>query len=162
MDTPKTRTRRLMRLLGAMLVAGALAACGSQEEPADQEDTVASPTEAASSEPSATPTAETTAPEEETPMPEETTPYLDPSAGSTDKPGADSAMTITGTVESGVEAGCLILKYEGTVYGIFGNYDKSVVYPGAEVTLSGYTDSGMMSFCQQGTPFVVEEAESAG
>lgn len=149
-----------MRLLGAMLVAGALAACGSQEEPAEQEETTVSPTEAASSEPSATPTAETTAPEEDTPMPEETTPYLDPSAGSSDKP--TSSMTITGTVESGVEAGCLILEYDGTVYGIFGNYDRSVVYAGAEVTLSGYTDLGMMSFCQQGTPFVVEEAESAG
>lgn len=160
MDTPKTRIRQLTRLLGVMIIAAALAACGSQEEPAE-EDTVGSPTGTSSSEPSETPTAETTAPEEDTPMTEETTPYLDPSAGSTDKPGSSSSMTITGTVESGVEAGCLILEHEGTVYGIFGEYDKSVVYAGAEVTLSGYTDSGMMSFCQQGTPFVVEEAESA-
>jgi hypothetical protein len=48
------------------------------------------------------------------------------------------------------------------VYGIFGNFDTSVVYAGAEVTLHGKVDTGMMSTCQQGTPFVVEDAETAG
>ena len=94
-------------------------------------------------------------------MPDETTPYLDPSAGSTGKPGPSGEMTLTGTVESGVESGCLVIESEGTVYGIFGNYDESVVHAGARVTLSGHTDSGIMSVCQQGTPFVVEQARPA-
>lgn len=93
-------------------------------------------------------------------MTDEHTPYLDPSLGS-DKPREGHELTITGTVESGVESGCLVIEHDGTVYGIFGDYDESVVYAGAEVTLRGYPDPTMMSFCQQGTPFVVQEAGAA-
>ena len=82
---------------------------------------------------------------------------MGPSLGDSSKPG--SSMTISGTVEAGVEAGCLVLEYEGTVYGIFGNFDSSVVYAGATVTLHGSVDEGMMTTCQQGTPFVVEDAQ---
>lgn len=148
-----------MRLAGALVagsvLAGALAACGSGGTGGGEESSdVASPTggpTSATAEPTET---------EVTDMPDET-PYLDPSMG-TDKTDSQAAMTITGTVEAGVEAGCLVMTYEGTVYGIFGQFDESVVRPGAEVTLHGHLDTGMMSFCQQGTPFVVEEAESAG
>jgi glutamate synthase domain-containing protein 3 len=54
-----------------------------------------------------------------------------------------------------------VLEHEGTVYGIFGNYDAAVVYAGATVTLQGTVDDGMMTTCQQGTPFVVEDAQSS-
>ncbi|RRS00069.1 hypothetical protein [Glycomyces terrestris] len=89
-----------------------------------------------------------------------TSPSMEPSFDDSSKSG--SVTTITGTVESGVESGCLVLEFEGTVYGIYGSYDASVVYAGAEVTLHGVVDSGMMTTCQQGTPFVVSEAEAAG
>ncbi|WP_026923957.1 hypothetical protein [Glycomyces arizonensis] len=139
----------------------AVAACGASGGSGGSED---SPSIML---PTAGPVTETTEPTEppstdpeETQMPGET-PYLDPSMGS-DEPTSNAAMTISGTIESGVESGCLVMTYNGTVYGIFGTYDKSVVHAGAEVTLHGHLDRGMMSFCQQGTPFVVEEAESAG
>lgn len=165
MDTPKPRIKRFMRLAGAAasgaLLLGALAACGSDggsgggEEPPDV-------TFPSGEVPTASlePTGEVPTEPEVTDMPDQT-PYLDPSMGS-DKPGANAAMTITGTIEPGVESGCLVMTYEGTVYGIFGRFDKSVVRAGAEVTLHGHLDREMISFCQQGTPFVVEEAESAG
>lgn len=145
-------------LAGALLVA-ALAACGSGA-PEDPQTTpsAAESTDLASPTPPLDPS-----PTEETPVPDdETTPYLDPSLGESSKAGSNSQTTITGTVKSGVEAGCLVLEHEGTVYGIYGRFDSSVVYAGAKVTLHGKIDTGMMTTCQQGTPFVVEDAESAG
>lgn len=127
-----------------------LAACGAGDGGSDGETS----TPVTSAEPTSAP--EST---EESPVPEETTPYLDPSLGDSSKPG--SSMTISGTIEAGVESGCLVLEYEGTVYGIFGDFDSSVVYAGATVTLQGKVDDGMMSTCQQGTPFVVEDAQSS-
>jgi hypothetical protein len=149
-----SRVRRIAGLTGPLvgvLMVAVLAACGSGEGGSDDETS----TPVTSAEPTSAP--EST---EESPVPEETTPYLDPSLGDSSKPGS-SSMTISGTVEAGVEAGCLVLEYEGTVYGIFGNYDSSVVYAGAEVTLTGAVDDGMMTTCQQGTPFVVEDAQSS-
>ncbi|GAB3645183.1 hypothetical protein [Glycomyces tarimensis] len=161
MDTPKLHVKRLTRLLGAatsgLLIAGAIAACGGEDGGGGEATTAAETTsEAPATQPESTEPTES----EETDMPSET-PHLDPSMGS-DKPGSTAEMTITGKIESGVESGCLIMRYDGKVYGIFGEYDDSVVYAGAEVTLHGRLDPEMMSFCQQGTPFVVEEAESAG
>ena len=160
MNSQTSRVRRFAGLTGPLvgaLMLAVLVACGSGSGGNDE-----SPSESATS---ATPTEPTTSPEatatEESPVPDETTPYLDPSLGETSKPGSDSQTTITGTVESGVESGCLVLEHDGTVYGIFGNFDSSVVYAGAKVTLHGKVDTGMMSTCQQGTPFVVEDAETA-
>lgn len=154
MDTHESRVRRIVNLSG--LAAGALllsvlAACGAGDGGSGEES--AAPTSAAP----------TSAPEstEESPVPEETTPYLDPSAGEPSK-SSGSETTISGTVEAGVEAGCLVLEHGGTVYGIYGSFDASVVYAGASVTLHGKVDNDMMTTCQQGTPFVVEEAEAAG
>lgn len=152
MNTQTSRIRRFAGLAGPLvgaLMLAVLTACGSGGGGSDDETS----TPSASAEP-------TTAPEstEESPVPEETTPYLDPSLGDTTKPG--SAITISGTVEEGVESGCLVLEHEGTVYGLFGNFDTSVVYAGATVSLQGNVDDGMMSTCQQGTPFVVEDAQT--
>lgn len=154
MDTHTSRIRRIATAAG--LVAGAcllalLAACGAGGD--GSEDESATPTTS----PAESPTGATT---EESSVPANS-PSLPPPSESS-KPGSTSEMTITGTVQSGVESGCLILEYEGTVYGIYGNYDASIVYAGAEVTLRGVVDSGMMTTCQQGTPFVVSEAETAG
>ncbi|WP_030157073.1 hypothetical protein [Glycomyces sp. NRRL B-16210] len=158
MDTHTSRARRsanLTGLLAGALLLASIAACGS-----GQDDEVETPTAPAVTETVSAP--ETSDPTEESPVPDETTPYLDPSLGEPSKSGSSSQTTITGTVESGVEAGCLVLEHEGTVYGIYGRFDSSVVFAGAKVTLHGKVDTGMMTTCQQGTPFVVENAESAG
>lgn len=152
MDTQTSRIRRFAGLTGPLVGAfmlAALTACGAGGGGSDDETS----TPSASAEPTSAP--EST---EESPVPEESTPYLDPSLGDTTKPG--SATTISGTVEAGVESGCLVLEHDGTVYGIFGDFDTSVVYAGATVTLQGNVDDGMMSTCQQGTPFVVEDAQT--
>jgi len=157
MDTHTFRVRRLAGLTGPLvgaLLLAALTACGAGGGGSDE---TPSATE------TVTPTEATTATEsEESPVPEETTPYLDPSLGDSSKPGSDSQTTISGTVAAGVESGCLVLEYDGTLYGIYGSFDSSVVYAGAEVTLHGKVESDMMTTCQQGTPFVVEDAETAG
>ncbi|MEU5873965.1 hypothetical protein AB0A73_20710 [Glycomyces sp. NPDC047369] len=158
MDTRTSRTRRIANAAGLLtggLLLAALTACGAGGS--GSEDSSATPT---TTSPSESPTAATT---EESPVPDETSiPDLDPTmGGDTSKPGSSSVTTISGTVEAGVESGCLVLTYEGTVYGIFGSFDSSVVYAGAQVTLHGTVDAGMMSTCQQGTPFVVQEAETA-
>jgi hypothetical protein len=159
MNTQTSRVRRFAGLTGPLvgaLMIAVLAACGSGGGGSEESSAPSTST---------TPTEPTTSPEttatEESPVPDETTPYLDPSLGDTSKPASDSQITITGTVESGVESGCLVLEHDGTVYGIYGNYDSAVVYAGAKVTLRGQVDPGMMTTCQQGTPFVVEEAETA-
>jgi hypothetical protein len=155
MDTHESRVRRIVNrsglVVGALLLS-VLAACGAGDGGSGDES--ATPTSS---------TVPTTAPEstEESPMPEETTPYLDPSLGDSSKP-SSAQSTISGTVESGVEAGCLVLEHEGTVYGIYGSFDTAVVFAGASVTLHGKIENDMMTTCQQGTPFVVEEAEAAG
>ncbi|SDL55329.1 hypothetical protein SAMN05216298_4340 [Glycomyces sambucus] len=154
MDTHTSRNRRIAHAAGLLtggLLLAVLTGCGADGS-GSEDETSAAPTTA-----SATPTDATT---EESPVPDETTSF--PPLDETSKPGGGSATTITGTIESGVESGCLVLEFEGTVYGIFGSFDSSVVYAGAQVTLHGVVDTGMMSTCQQGTPFVVSEAETAG
>ncbi|MQM28173.1 hypothetical protein GFD30_21790 [Glycomyces sp. NEAU-7082] len=129
-----------------------LTACGAGGG-GSEDDASATPTTSPSESPTGATTEETSVPENSPSLPP-----LDESS----KPGSTSELTITGTVQSGVESGCLILEHEGTVYGIYGSYDSSIVYAGAEVTLHGVIDEGMMTTCQQGTPFVVSEAETAG
>lgn len=160
MDTHTSRNRRIANAAGLLtggLLLALLTACGADGSGSDEEPS-ASPTSSPSSGSETTTESPTS---EESSMTDETTPYLDPSLGDSSKPGSGSATTITGTVQSGVESGCLILEFEGTVYGIFGSYDSSVVYAGAEVRLHGAVERDMMTTCQQGTPFVVEDAEPA-
>ncbi|WP_156937559.1 hypothetical protein [Haloglycomyces albus] len=97
-------------------------------------------------------------PEEES-VNESDAPEVDPSNG-IDDGDKSSTMVISGTVEEGVEAGCLVLTHDGTTYGLYGEKDESVVYAGAEVTLSGHVDKGIFGTCQQGTPFVITDAEN--
>ena len=60
-----------------------------------------------------------------------------------------SLITLTGTLESGVEAGCVILDADdGTQYLLIGwsNYPPA----GTRVTVSGYFDYNVASYCMQG------------
>ncbi|MEV6306716.1 hypothetical protein AB0M02_45475 [Actinoplanes sp. NPDC051861] len=65
--------------------------------------------------------------------------------------------TITGTVRQGVEPGCLLLKDGSGDYLLIFKDDamEKSVKVGSEITATGKTESGMMTTCMQGSPFVV-------
>jgi hypothetical protein len=69
-------------------------------------------------------------------------------------------VTLTGTVEEGVELNCLIMRAQGKVYQLMGG-DRNVVKAGATVWVRGRVNKGVVSYCQQGEPFQVLEARPA-
>jgi hypothetical protein len=69
-------------------------------------------------------------------------------------------MTLTGEVQEGVEAGCLVMKSDSQTYLLVGG-DRQLVRPGNRVTVRGRPDPNMITTCQQGTPFVVAEVRAA-
>lgn len=75
-----------------------------------------------------------------------------PPGGPKVPPGA-GATELTGTVESGVEPGCLLLDGHQLVGG-----PRDVLVVGARVSVTGRAQPDLMSTCQQGVPFVVESA----
>jgi hypothetical protein len=77
-----------------------------------------------------------------------------PTGGSTGKPTAP--MTLTGTVQAGVEPNCVLL--DG--YLLLGG-PRDQLRAGNRVTVTGRVQAGLMTTCQQGTPFMVESAQSA-
>ncbi len=66
-------------------------------------------------------------------------------------------MELRGTVESGVEAGCLIMKVGDETYNLIGG-DRDVVKPGAKVVVRGAEKPDLVTTCQQGVPFEVVDA----
>jgi hypothetical protein len=63
---------------------------------------------------------------------------------------ADSNLiTVTGSVQPGVEAGCMILQSNGTQYLLldWSNYPP----PGTQVTITGYLEHNVASYCMQGS-----------
>lgn len=71
------------------------------------------------------------------------------------------ATTITGTVTAGVEPNCLLVNdAAGSHLLVFDDpamrADAAV---GSKVKISGRSEPGMMSTCQQGVPFVVTSVE---
>lgn len=92
-----------------------------------------------------------------------------PSAGSTSAvspsaadpvpsaPKAAGETTLTGTVTAGVEPNCLLLK-DGTGDHLLIVKDEKLrtsLQVGAQVTVVGKAESGLMTTCMQGEPFVV-------
>jgi len=73
----------------------------------------------------------------------------------TPRPAAPSAgtTTLTGTVQAGVEANCLLLAGHLLLDG-----PPDVLTPGARVTVTGEVRADLMTTCQQGTPFLVRSA----
>ena len=65
-------------------------------------------------------------------------------------------VTVTGIPERGVEAGCLLLD----TYLLIGG-DRALLSSGVSVTVTGHTESNVMSFCQQGTYLVVDSVTKA-
>jgi hypothetical protein len=68
-------------------------------------------------------------------------------------------MSVTGKVVEGVEAGCLLLETPGTLYLLVGG-DRAALVVGKQVTVTGSPQPGLMSTCQQGTPFQVTSVRS--
>ena len=66
-------------------------------------------------------------------------------------------QTITGQVEAGVERGCLVLTDSSGTYQLLGG-DPTIVYAGANVSLTGHVVTGVMSYCMQGKPFQITQA----
>ena len=87
-------------------------------------------------------------------------PAAPPAASPTEesgKPSAPVGQTITGTVTAGVEPNCLLLSGGGTDYLlIFDDQTlRGQLTVGEPATVVGRAEAGMVSTCQQGTPFVV-------
>ncbi|MBM2621689.1 hypothetical protein JIG36_39915 [Actinoplanes sp. LDG1-06] len=70
-------------------------------------------------------------------------------------------QTITGTVTAGVEPNCLLLTdSNGSHLLIFDDPAmKADAAAGSKVKISGHSEPGMMSTCQQGVPFIVTSVE---
>jgi hypothetical protein len=66
-------------------------------------------------------------------------------------------VTLTGIPERGVEASCLLLDK----YLLIGG-DRALLGSGAKVTVTGHTESDLMSFCQQGIYLVVDSVTKSG
>jgi hypothetical protein len=69
-------------------------------------------------------------------------------------------LTLTGQVETGVEAHCLILRSNGGTYQLMGG-DKNVVKAGNNVVVTGHVVKGVMSYCMQGQPFEITQSRLA-
>ncbi|MFE9203694.1 hypothetical protein [Micromonospora sp. NPDC007230] len=131
MNTPRTA-------IVALLACVALGACASPDaDPASPGPTGAAPvTSTPSPDPSVSPT--------------------DPTAPTKGGPSSGATTTLTGTLQAGVEPGCLLLDGNLLVGG-----PRDVLKAGARVTVTGHSQPDLMTTCQQGTPFVVESAKPA-
>ena len=70
-------------------------------------------------------------------------------------------VLVTGTVQEGVEPGCLILDTgKGQRYALLSK-DKSKLKPGAKVAVVGVRAPGQISYCQQGQPLEVLTVRAA-
>ncbi|MCA2217879.1 hypothetical protein [Jidongwangia harbinensis] len=80
-----------------------------------------------------------------------------PSSPATATPGAAGGQTHTGTVVAGVEENCLLLESDGGPYLLILEDEslRSAATVGSRVTVTGRAEPGMMTTCQQGTPFTV-------
>ena len=74
-------------------------------------------------------------------------------------PPAGRETVLTGTVEAGVEPGCLLLQASGVLHQLVGAVQG--LAPGQRATVRGRPDPGLLTTCQQGTPFVVASSAPA-
>ena len=138
----------------ALVAAAALSACGDPDGAGTPPTPTGAPT--VTSQPS-TPSSDPS-PSSVPPTPPASTPPVRPtkSPGGPTLPPPVGATTLTGTVVAGVEPNCVLLDGYLLVGG-----PRDVLRPGRKVTVSGRVEPGMMTTCQQGTPFVVESAHRA-
>lgn len=96
-------------------------------------------------------------------LPSASAPPLEPSTEPSGGPTAGGAETISGTVTAGVEPNCLLLVQDakGAHLLVFDDPALKASAPvGARVTVIGRSEPGMMSTCQQGTPFIVTSVKA--
>ncbi|MET8549980.1 hypothetical protein ABZ356_05120 [Micromonospora zamorensis] len=143
------RTFRLA--VPVLAVCVALSACGSQDTGGGTPSPTPTGAQPVTSQPTPDPTA--------LPSTVDPTPPAGPKTPKPPKPGGPStppgvgATTLTGTVQGGVEPNCVLLDGYLLVGG-----PRDVLTPGARVEVTGRAEPGMMTTCQQGTPFVVTAA----
>jgi len=92
------------------------------------------------------------------PAPAPTSPSAAPSVPSASAgPTGAGGETITGTVQAGVEPNCLLLQDDkGSHLLIIRDTElRKTAAAGTKVTVTGKSEPGMMSTCQQGIPFIV-------
>ena len=125
----------------AVLVAGCGTATESPEEPAASASSVSSESPTPTSPPVQSPTGPIAT--------------LSPGSGSLEK------VTVTGLLEEGVEAGCLVVTDEGSgqVYTVTGTDLPERL--GERLTVTGTVDPDMMSYCQQGAILLVDDVTPA-
>lgn len=83
-------------------------------------------------------------------------PPVPPVPTSTTVPGE---IRLSGVVETGTEPGCLLLRAGSATYLLLGG-DPAVLVPGRRVVVHGAPRPGLVTTCQQGTPFQVRVASS--
>jgi hypothetical protein len=69
-------------------------------------------------------------------------------------------VVATGTVQPGVEPGCLILDTGKERYVLLSK-DKSKLTAGSRVEVTGVRSAGQISYCQQGNPLEVQSVKPA-
>lgn len=80
------------------------------------------------------------------------------SPGASEPEPSGSVTAISGTVQAGVEPGCVLLNTGAKTYLLIGG-DRTAMKSGAKLTVYGTPEPGMLSTCQQGTPFRVSRVE---
>jgi hypothetical protein len=129
----------LVTLLALALVTGCAQGTGSPSAGGSSVSTAPGPS--ASSSPSS-------------PGTSPSSPGASPSPGGSPSPGD---VTMSGQIETGVEAHCLILRTNGATYQLMGG-DPNIVKAGNNVVVTGHVVKGMMSYCMQGQPFQISQA----
>lgn len=73
---------------------------------------------------------------------------------------ADGKTVLTGTIEAGVESGCVVLRgQDGAVLANLIDVDSIATPVGSIVTVTGSFEEDMMTTCQQGKPFTITTIE---
>jgi hypothetical protein len=74
--------------------------------------------------------------------------------------GSGTATTLTGTLQAGVESGCIVLvDDQGAVLANLIGLDAASAPVGSAVQVKGRFSPDLMTTCQQGEPFTVASVE---
>jgi hypothetical protein len=151
--------RLILRVAVAAVLALGLTACGAQT------DDSAAPAVSSSSSGTADPSSSAA---EAVPAPSSTAgaPSLPPPSPKKPDDGqpskASGDLTLTGDLQEGVEGGCVLLKASDKLYLLLGgDRTKMQGSRATHVVVTGKVAAGMMTTCQQGTPFQVTEMRPA-
>jgi hypothetical protein len=144
----RTRYPLLAAMLMAVLAGGTLAGCGGTTG-----DDTGQPGETAQSG-----GAVSNSPGQIPPLPPSGRVSLPPEPDAGKNTAAE--ITITGIPEEGVESGCVVMRSGDKMYNLLGG-DPQLLMSGRTVIVRGRPTPGLMTTCQQGTPFQVTEVRLA-